>query len=631
MPMLQDPSTKYKKFTPTIKLDDRTWPSKTLEKAPIWLSTDLRDGNQSLANPMSIEAKTRFWKMLVKIGVKQIEAAFPAASDTDFNFVRSVIETPGLTPDDVWVQVLTPARADLIKRSFESIAGAKRAVIHMYNATSPLFRDVVFRNSREETIKLAREHSELVRSLADEYSSKYGTIFAFEYSPETFTQTETEFAVEICQVVKSIWKPTAEVPIIFNLPATVEVGTPNTYADQIEYFCRHIGEREKVHVSLHPHNDRGSGVAAAELGQLAGADRVEGCVFGNGERTGNVDLVTLAMNLYSQGINPGLQFNDMLSVIDTVTQCTGLPVHPRHPYAGELVFTAFSGSHQDAIKKGFEAQQKRKENGDHIWSMPYLPIDPADIGSSYEAVIRVNSQSGKGGIAYLIKQILGMDLPRRMQISFYQVIQQFSDATGTEISVDDIITTFKKQYYLEEFSTKGRLALRNFTLEDARAGPGEKTPSGIEENSRTFKGRIAVDGEPRVVEGAGNGAITALLDGLKEQFGAKLNVKSYEEHAIEREYWGVGIDPDAAASGLKAVLSAASQACQDDVFPEVKPLATTDAIKNAAAGLVENDMKPPTPPPKDDQPEEEKIIINPLDIVAAKHTCDDAVKKVCAG
>ncbi|TIB63012.1 hypothetical protein E3P78_02026 [Wallemia ichthyophaga] len=652
----QDPSLKYKKFQPSIKLDDRTWPSNSLEKSPIWLSTDLRDGNQSLANPMSIEAKTRFWKMLVKIGVKQIEAAFPAASDTDFNFVRSVIETPGLTPDDVWVQVLTPARSDLIKRSFESIAGAKRAVIHMYNATSPLFRDVVFRNSKEETIKLAKEHTELVRTLADEYSDKYGTIFAYEYSPETFTQTETQFAVEICKVVKSIWKPSAEVPIIFNLPATVEVGTPNTYADQIEYFCRHIGEREKVHVSLHPHNDRGSGVAAAELGQLAGADRVEGCVFGNGERTGNVDLVTLAMNLYSQGINPGLKFDDMLSVIDTVSQCTGLPVHPRHPYAGELVFTAFSGSHQDAIKKGFEAQQRRADGGDNIWSMPYLPIDPADIGCSYEAVIRVNSQSGKGGIAYLVKQILGMDLPRRMQVSFYQVIQQASDKTGTEIGVDDIIDTFKRQYYLEEFSTKGRLALRNFSLEDSRGG-GESTPSDAE-YTRTFKGRIAVDGESRTVDGVGNGAITAMLDGLKKQLGAQLSVKSYEEHAIGRgsyvqaasyvnlsdgtkDYWGVGIDPDAAASGLKAVLSAASQACQDNVFPQVQPLTTADAIKTAAAGVVDNlkggvnaavnghmsvNEKAPTPPPKED--EDEKIVLNPLDLTAAKLTCDDAVKRI---
>ena len=513
-----------------------------------------------------------------------------------------------MTPDDVWIQVLTPARADLIKRSFESVKGAKRAIIHLYNATSPLFRDVVFRNSKEETIKLASEHTQLVRDLADKYHKESGTIFGFEYSPETFTQTETQFAVELCKVVKSIWKPTKEIPIIFNLPATVEVSMPNIYADQIEYFCRHIEDRDCVHVSLHPHNDRGTGVATAEMGVLAGADRVEGCIFGNGERTGNVDIVTLAMNLYSQGITPNLQFDDMLNVIETVTQCTGLPIHPRHPYAGDLVFTAFSGSHQDAIKKGFEAQQKRWDNGDKIWNMPYLPIDPADIGCSYEAVIRVNSQSGKGGIAYIVKQTLGLDLPRRMQISFYSVIQKVSDATGTEISVDDIINTFKSTYYLGEKSLNGRLALKNFSLEDSRGPLGNKTPNAEVDNekTRTIKARIAVDGQSRIIQGTGNGAITALLDGLKEQLNIKLTVKSYDEHAIGRgsevqaasyvnlndenghDYWGVGIDPDAAASNLKALLSAGSQACKSMELPSAKEESTTDAVKNAAANVVDN-------------------------------------------
>jgi len=408
MPMLTDPAVRYKPYKP-FPFPQRTWPEKQQEKAPIWLSTDLRDGNQSLANPMSNEQKLRFFRHLVKLGFKEIEVAYPAASDTDFSFVRGLVadyDGGREVPDDVWLQVLTPARADLIRTTFEALKGAKNAIVHMYNATSCLFREVVFNASQEETVKLAVEHTKLVRELAEEYSAKYGTNFRYEYSPETFSQTDPAYAVEVCEAVKKTWLEgkksvfgdgRVEERIIFNLPATVEIATPNCYADQIEYFVSHISQREKCIISLHTHNDRGCAVAAAELGVLAGADRIEGTVLGNGERTGNVDLVTLALNLYSQGIKPNLDFSDMFSVIDTVTECTGLPVHPRHPYAGDLVFTAFSGSHQDAIKKGFEAQQRREAKGDRHWELPYLPIDPADVGCTYEAVIRVNSQSGKGG------------------------------------------------------------------------------------------------------------------------------------------------------------------------------------------------------------------------------------------
>ncbi|KAF8625118.1 hypothetical protein AX15_005541 [Amanita polypyramis BW_CC] len=404
----------------------------TFTKAPIWLSTDLRDGNQALAKPMTVEQKTIFFRQLIKCGLKQIEVSYPAASDTDFTFTRSLIENNEI-PGDVWIQVLTPAREDLIRRTVDAVAGAKYAVIHMYNATSPVFRDVVFHNSKEETIELAAKHAGLVRKLTDECAVKCGTKFFFEYSPETFTQTEPEFAVEICEAVKAAWGKAGlgEDRIIFNLPGTVEIGPPNHYADQIEYFCRNISEREKVIVSLHPHNDRGTGTASAELGLLAGGDRIEGCLFGNGERTGNVDLTNLALNLYSQGISPNLDFSDIQTVVDVVTQCNDLPVHPRHPYAGDLVFTAVSDSHQDAIKKGIEAQKTRHteaaaKNEPLYWEVPYLPIDPADLGRTYEPVVRrgVKSQPGKAGVAYLVKQQQTQpDPPRKMQIGFYKAIQ----------------------------------------------------------------------------------------------------------------------------------------------------------------------------------------------------------------
>ncbi|KZT27303.1 2-isopropylmalate synthase [Neolentinus lepideus HHB14362 ss-1] len=597
MPMLTDPSKKYKPYTP-VNIHDRQWPSKRTTKAPIWLSTDLRDGNQALANPMTIEQKTLFFQQLVKSGLKEIEVAYPAASDTDFNFVRMLIEK-NMVPDDVWLQVLTPAREDLIKRTIDSVAGAKHAIIHMYNATSPLFRNVVFRNSKEETVALAIKHTKIIRQLTEECTARTGTIFKYEYSPETFTQTEPDFALEICEAVKTAWGKagTGEDRIIFNLPATVEIGPCNLYADMIEYFCRGISEREKVIVSLHPHNDRGTGIAAAECGLLAGGDRIEGCLFGNGERTGNVDLVILALNLYSQGIAPNLDFSDIQSVIEVVTQCNDLPVHPRHPYAGDLVFTAFSGSHQDAIKKGFEVQNKRHAEADakgenKYWDMPYLPLDPADLGCSYEAVIRVNSQSGKGGIAYLVKQHLGLDLPRKMQIAFYQVVQAVADREAREMMVDDIVTAFRRTYHFGGPSYQGRLALKSFEISSEPSvepeGEGE-----TQDERRRFDGTILVDGVLRVIKGEGNGPLSALLDGLRTHLDIDLSIREYSEHTtgdgkeakaasyVElvpsgeprgSGWWGAGLDTDIAGSGLRAVLSAANGHIGDRPLPELKLL-----------------------------------------------------------
>ncbi|KII89173.1 hypothetical protein PLICRDRAFT_40809 [Plicaturopsis crispa FD-325 SS-3] len=603
MPMLADPSKKYKPYTP-LNLTDRQWPSKTFTKAPIWLSTDLRDGNQALANPMTIEQKRTFFRQIVQSGVKQVEVAYPAASDTDFAFVRGLIEKNEV-PDDVWLQVLTPAREDLIKRTVDSVAGAKLAIIHLYNATSPTFRDVVFHNSKEQTLELATKHTKIIRKLTEEYTEKYGTKFKFEYSPETFTQTEPDFAVEICEAVKAAWGKagTGDDRIIFNLPSTVEIAPPNHYADQIENFCQKITEREKVIVSLHPHNDRGTGIASAELGVLAGGDRIEGCFFGNGERTGNVDLVNLALNLYTQGINPGLDFSDIQRAIDVVTQCNDLPVHPRHPYAGELVFTAFSGSHQDAIKKGFEAQRVRHAEAAAkgtplYWDIPYLPVDPADLGCSYEAVIRVNSQSGKGGIAYLIKQHLQLDLPRRMQIAFYQVIQTISDREAREMTVNDITTAFRHSYHFGGSKYEGRLALRSFKISAEPPNP-DASPYDSDDapdERRRFDGTLQVDGVVRVIRGDGNGPLSALLDALRTHLSIDFSIREYTEHAIgegqnskaasyveivatspdvkdtrksSQSWWGVGVASDIAGSGLRAVLSAVNSAIGDRSLPEL--------------------------------------------------------------
>ncbi|KAF9013923.1 2-isopropylmalate synthase [Cyathus striatus] len=609
MPMLTDPSKKYRAYTP-LNLKDRQWPSKTYGAVPIWLSTDLRDGNQALANPMTIEQKTTFFRQLVKCGLREIEVSYPAASDTDFSFVRGLIENNEI-PDDVWIQVsdiifvltsgqvLTPAREDLIRRTIEAVSGAKNVILHMYNATSPMFREVVFRNSKEQTLELAITHTKIVRQLTDECTAKFGTRFKYEYSPETFTQTELDFAIKVCEAVKTAWGKagTGEDRIIFNLPATVEIAPPNHYADQIEYFCRTISEREKIIVSLHNHNDRGTGVAAAELGVLAGGDRVEGCLFGNGERTGNVDLVNLALNLYTQGVNPGLDFSEIQNTIDVVTQCNDLPIHPRHPYAGDLVFTAFSGSHQDAIKKGFEAQKIRHAEAAakgemQYWDVPYLPIDPADLGQTYEAVIRVNSQSGKGGIAFLIKQHLHLDLPRKMQIAFYQVIQSISDREAREMTVEDITAAFRNTYHFGGSAYQGRLALRNFKITSETSADPSNLSEDESDERRHFDGTLAVDGVYRVIRGDGNGPLSALLDALRTHLDIDLTIREYTEHSIgegkeakaasyvevvpsddrksSQSWWGVGVDSDIAGSGLRALLSAVNSAIGDHPLPELK-------------------------------------------------------------
>lgn len=433
--MLRHPKRKYRPFAP-VHLPDRQWPSRTLTQAPRWCSTDLRDGNQALIEPMTRERKQCFFELLLKAGYKEIEVAFPSASQTDFDFVRELIERQQI-PEDVWIQVLTPAREDLIRRTLEALRGAPRAIVHLYNATASLFREVVFGQDKAATIEMAVRGTRLIRQLCDE---QLETRWTYEYSPETFCFTELEFALEICEAVRAAWQPTAERPLILNLPATVEVSTPNVYADQIEWFIRHFSDLEHITISVHPHNDRGTGVACAEQAMLAGAQRVEGCLLGNGERTGNVDLVTLALNLYTQGIDPRVDFSDIREIVRMVEACNQLPVHPRHPYAGELVFTAFSGSHQDAIKKGFAA---RAQDSKGFWDVPYLPLDPADVGCSYEAVIRVNSQSGKGGVAWLLEQDHGLRLPRRLQMEFSRLVQHATDVSGKELASAQIWQLFR--------------------------------------------------------------------------------------------------------------------------------------------------------------------------------------------
>ncbi len=434
--MLSNPSSKYRPFAP-VQLADRQWPSRVITTPPMWMSTDLRDGNQSLFEPMNVEKKMRMFKTLCQVGFKEIEVAFPSASQTDFNFVRSLIED-GHIPQDVTIEVLTQAREHLIRRTMESIKGAPRAIVHVYNATSQPFRDFVFGMSKAEVVAMAVEAVTLIKQLAAEMPE---TEVVLEYSPETFTATELDFALEVCDAVTAAWGATPDNKVILNLPTTVEMATPNIYADQIEWMHRRLARRNAVILSVHPHNDRGTAVAAAELAVMAGAQRVEGCLFGNGERTGNVDIVTLAMNLYSQGVHPGLDFSDMAGVARTVEQCTALPIHPRHPYAGELVFTAFSGSHQDAIRKGMAAQQ-----ADAVWSVPYLPIDPQDVGCSYEAIVRVNSQSGKGGITYVLESVYGWHIPRKVQIEFSQIVQEEADATGREMTASVLADLFKSEY-----------------------------------------------------------------------------------------------------------------------------------------------------------------------------------------
>ena len=499
--MLKQPNTKYRPVTP-IALADRQWPSKTITRAPIWMSTDLRDGNQALFEPMNGERKLRMFKMLVDIGFKQIEVAFPSASDTDFSFVRTLIEG-GHIPDDVTIEVLTQARPHLIERTIESLRGVKRAIVHVYNATSPTFRRVVFDMSRDEVKQLAVDSTLLIKRLTD---AQPDTEWTFQYSPETFTATELDFAKEVCDAVVEAWGGTPERPVILNLPATVEIATPNHYADQIEWMHRHLANRASVILSVHPHNDRGTAVAAAELAVMAGADRIEGCLFGHGERTGNVDLVTLALNLYTQGVDPGLDFSRINDIARTVEQCTQIPVHARHPYAGDLVFTAFSGSHQDAIRKGFAAQKP-----DAVWEVPYLPIDPADVGRTYDSIIRVNSQSGKGGVTWLLESEYGVTLPRRLQVEFSTAVQQLTDSSGQEVRAADIWKLFAQQY----FETTAPFAYVTHHLREV----GDE--QGIELVLR-------VDGVERTLSGRGNGPIAAALDAL----GVPARVHDFEERAI---------------------------------------------------------------------------------------------------
>ncbi|KQM17311.1 2-isopropylmalate synthase [Novosphingobium sp. Leaf2] len=555
MTMLKDPSVKYRPF-PQIALADRQWPSRTITRAPRWLSTDLRDGNQALIDPMGAEKKNRFFDLLVKIGLKEIEVGFPAAGATEFDFIRGLVDQDRI-PQDVLVQVLTQSREDLIERSFESLIGAHSAIVHLYNAVSPLWRTVVFGMERHEIRAIAENGAKVLRDQAAKYPQ---TRWHFEYSPETFSTAELDFSIECCEAVMGILQPTPENPIILNLPATVEAATPNIYADQIEYFCRNLPNRDAAVISLHTHNDRGTGVAAAELGLMAGADRVEGCLFGNGERTGNCCLVTVGLNLYTQGVDPQLDFSDIDEVIQTVEYCNQLKVAERHPYGGELVFTAFSGSHQDAIKKGFAAQEKRN---DELWAVPYLPIDPADLGRDYEAVIRVNSQSGKGGFAWVIEQDQGLKLPKRMQAHFSKHVQELADTLGRELQAADIWEVFRKAYRLD--------GTQRFQLIDWDEAKG---PDG----SRIFAGKIGVDGQEQSVSGRGNGLISSVTATLADSFGVQLDVKDYAEHSMGkssdaraaayvecvlpdgRTVWGVGIDEDVATASVRAVLSAANAA-----------------------------------------------------------------------
>ena len=545
--MLTNPAAKYRPF-PTIQLADRQWPSRAITRPPIWMSTDLRDGNQALIEPMSPEKKLRFFQMLVKIGIKEIEVGFPSASQTDFDFVRMLVEDKHI-PDDVTIIVLTQSRDELIRRTVESAVGARRAIVHVYNSVAPVFRRVVFNMERDEIVQIAVKGTQLIKELVSQHPQ---TQWGLEYSPESFSTTELDFSKQIVDAVGAVWQPTPDNKMIVNLPSTVEAATPNVYADQIEWMCRHLNNRECLTISVHPHNDRGTAVAAAELAVMAGADRVEGCLFGNGERTGNVDLVTLAMNLYTQGVNPGLDFSDIDAVRQLVEECNQLPVHPRHPYAGDLVFTAFSGSHQDAIKKGFAKQQ-----ADAIWEVPYLPIDPADLGRSYDAVIRVNSQSGKGGMAYLLEQEYGLQLPRRLQIEFSRAVQRVADESGREINPGDLHALFAREY-LEQIEPYHYISHR--MVEDS-------------EHEVQLDVNVARHHAPQTFAGTGNGPIDAFVNAL----GLDIKLMDYHEHAIGSgadaraacyvelrvgngpTLFGVGIDSNIVTASFKSVLSAVNR------------------------------------------------------------------------
>jgi 2-isopropylmalate synthase len=559
------PHRRYRAFPP-IDLPDRTWPGRQITAAPRWLSTDLRDGNQALIDPMTPARKHKMFDLLVSMGYKEIEIGFPSASQTDFDFVRQLIERDRI-PDDVTVSVLTQAREDLIERTAESLVGAKTATIHMYNATAPLFRRVVFKVDRAECIALAARGTELVMKYAEQHLG--GVEFGYQYSPEIFTGTELDFSVEVCNAVMDVWQPGPGREIILNLPATVEMATPNVYADQIEWFSRNIRNREHVAISLHPHNDRGTATAATELALMAGADRVEGCLFGHGERTGNVDLVTLGMNLFSQGIDPKIDFSRIDEIRRTVEYCTNLPVHPRHPYAGDLVYTAFSGSHQDAIKKGLDdLERQAAAQGISVreitWEAPYLPIDPYDVGRTYEAVIRVNSQSGKGGVAYIMRSEHNLDLPRRLQIEFSRVVQAHTDSDGGEVSAAELWEIFQAAY----LHTTEPLQLVSV---DSSATAG---------GHDTLTARVRNHGQSQTIVGEGNGPVSAFVDAIST-LGHRVRVLDYAEHAlssggdalaaayVECEVgegedavvlWGVGMDANIVVASLQAVISAVNRA-----------------------------------------------------------------------
>ena len=550
------PIRKYRPF-PRVDLPDRRWPETAISVAPAWCSVDLRDGNQALIDPMDVHRKRRLFDVLIAMGFKEIEVGFPSSSQPDFDFVRLLIEE-NLIPDDVTIQVLTQSRDELIERTFESVAGARRAIVHLYNSTSALQRRVVFGLDREGIVGIAVRGAELIKRLASDQRS---TEFVFEYSPESFTGTELDFAKEISEAVIDVWSPTPDRKMILNLPATVEMSTPNIYADQIEWCHRNIKSRDGFILSVHPHNDRGSAVAATELALMAGAERVEGTLFGNGERTGNVDLITLALNLFSQGVEPELDISNIDELRRTVEACNRLPIHPRHPYAGDLVYTAFSGSHQDAIKKGMEALAASKNE---VWEVPYLPIDPHDVGRTYEAIIRVNSQSGKGGVAYILKNDYHLELPRRLQIEFMKVIQGITDTTGKEITPEEIWRAFEITYLVP----KAPLELIETDTSD-HAGTGS--------DGTKLQAVIRAGGEERTIVGTGNGPIAALTDALARECGIKLRVVDYVEHAVGAgsdasavayieaagengaAVWGVGLHSNILTASLRAVVSAANR------------------------------------------------------------------------
>ena len=547
--MLQNPSTKYRAFAP-VRLTHRTWPDAVITKPPVWCSVDLRDGNQALIEPMDIERKMRMFEQLVKIGFKEIEVGFPSASQVEFDFLRKLIDENRI-PDDVTIQVLTQAREHLIRRTFEALEGVPRAIVHLYNATAPVMRRVVLNMSEDEIVELATINAQMFKDIAAQYPQ---TQWTFQYSPEMYSDTELEFSKRVIDAVTAVWPPTPENKCIINLPTTVEHSTPNIFADMVEWTHRNIERRDSVVISVHPHNDRGTGTAAAELSLMAGADRLEGCLFGNGERTGNLDVVNVALNMYIQGVNPGLDFSNIDDIRATVEHCNQLPVHPRHPYVGDLVYTSFSGSHQDAIKKAFAAHK----DGD-IWDMPYLPIDPKDLGRSYEAVIRVNSQSGKGGIAYLLESEFGLQLPRRLQIEFSQVVQREMDASGKELSAADLWELFQREYAVNTVKAP------QYRLQEA---------DGVV----NMTAEIEVGGEKYFLEGEGTGPIDAFVQSLSAAVSRNVRVLNYAEHAIgeganakaiayvelrvddEQVCYGVGVDANIVSASLRAIISGVQRA-----------------------------------------------------------------------